>query len=144
MDWLSFSSSVFAFFLDTSLTAAFVDVVFLDTFLDKWLDTSICRELLRIYIYAFRDPVLISSISLDLSAPVHLPNHSFSLQTSLPSDFQVFSRFSLHLVCLFSLILMHFHVLKPKFLGVFFKILRFFKINEWLLKFWDGFLLKWV
>ena len=39
------------------------------------LDTSICRELLRIYIYALRDPVLISSISLDLSALVH-PKHS--------------------------------------------------------------------
>ena len=38
------------------------------------LDTSICRELLRIYIYALRDPVLVSSISLDLSAPIHLPN----------------------------------------------------------------------
>ena len=38
------------------------------------LDTSICRELLRIYIYAHRNPVLISSSSLDRSAPVHLPN----------------------------------------------------------------------
>ena len=38
------------------------------------LDTSICQELLRIYIYAHRNPVLISSSSLDRSAPVHLPN----------------------------------------------------------------------
>ena len=38
------------------------------------LDTSICRELLRIYIYALRDSVLISSISFALSVPVHLPN----------------------------------------------------------------------
>ena len=39
-----------------------------------------------------------------------------------------------------------FHVLKPKFWGFFSfflgKILRFFKIDELLLKFWDGFLLK--
>ena len=32
--------SVFASFLNTSLTAVSVDVVFLDTFLDRWLDTS--------------------------------------------------------------------------------------------------------
>ena len=102
------------------------------------LDTSICRELLRIYIYALCDPVLISSISLDLSAPVHLLNHYLSLQTSFPSDFQAFSRFSLHLVCLFSLIYMHFMFWNLGF-GVFWKILGFFKINELLLKFWDGF-----
>ena len=35
------------------------------------------------------------------------------------------------------------HVLKPRFWG-FWKILGFFKIDEFLLKFWDGFLLKWV
>ena len=38
------------------------------------LDTCIYRALLRIYIFVLRDPVLISSISLDLSALVHLPN----------------------------------------------------------------------
>ena len=54
------------------------------------LDISICRELLRIYILAFCDPILISSISVDLFALVHLPNHSLSLQTSFPSDFQGF------------------------------------------------------
>ena len=31
---------VFALFLDTSSTASSVEVVFLDTFLDRWLDTS--------------------------------------------------------------------------------------------------------
>ena len=72
--WSSFSSCVFDLFLDTFLTAVSVDVVFLNTFLDSWLDTSICRELLRIYIYVLRDPVFISSISIDLSAPIHLPN----------------------------------------------------------------------
>ena len=38
------------------------------------LDTCIYRALLRIYIFVLRDPILISSISLDQSAPVHLPN----------------------------------------------------------------------
>ena len=37
-------------------------------------DTCIYRDLLRIYIFVLCNPILISSISLDLSAPVHLPN----------------------------------------------------------------------
>ena len=60
------------------------------------LDTCICRDLLRVYIYFLRDPFLISSISLDLSTPVHLPNTlSLSLQTSSFVIFQAFSRFFL-------------------------------------------------
>ena len=38
------------------------------------LDTCIYRALLRVYIYFLRNPILISSISLDLSAPIHPPN----------------------------------------------------------------------
>ena len=54
-------------------------------------DTCIYRALLRVYIYLLRDPILISSISLDLSAPVHLPNTlSLSLQTSSFVIFQAF------------------------------------------------------
>ena len=45
-----------------------------DHFLDTFLDTCIYRALLRVYIYFLRDLFLISSISLDLSAPVHPPN----------------------------------------------------------------------
>ena len=87
------SSSVFASFLDTSSTVASINVVFLDTFFDRWLDTFICRELLRIYIFFLCDPVLISSISLDLSAPVPLPN-TISLTPNLfPSDFSNFFKF---------------------------------------------------
>ena len=60
------------------------------------LDTCICRDLLRVYIYFLHDPFLISSISLDLSTPVHLPNTlSLSLQTSSFVIFQAFSRFFL-------------------------------------------------
>ena len=71
-----------------------IDDHFLDTYHDKFLDTCICRDLLRVYIYFLRDPFLISSISLDLSAPIHLPNtHSLSLQTSSFVIFQAFSRF---------------------------------------------------
>ena len=102
---------VFASFLDTSSAAASVDVVFLDTFLDRCLDTSRQLYLSRItealYI-GLSWSILISSISLDLSAPVHLPNHTLSLQTSFPSVFQAFSRISLHFVSFDSLFFMHF------------------------------------
>ena len=98
VDRLSFSSCVFTSFLDTFSTAASVDVDFLDTFLDRWLDTSICQELLRIYIFFLPNPVLISSISLDLSALVHLPN-TISLTPNLfPSVFFKLFQVCLHLV----------------------------------------------
>ena len=42
-------------------------------------DTSICWELLKLYILVCHDPILISTISLDLFAPIHLPNTFFSL-----------------------------------------------------------------
>ena len=38
------------------------------------LNTCIYRDLLRVYIFSLRDLFLISSISLDLFSPVHLPN----------------------------------------------------------------------
>ena len=40
VDRSSFCSCVFALFLNTFSTTSSVDVVFLDTFLNKWLDTS--------------------------------------------------------------------------------------------------------
>ena len=71
-----------------------VDYHFLDTYLDSFLNTCICQDLLRVYIYFLHDPFLISSISLDLFAPIHLPNtFSLSLQTSSFVIFQAFSRF---------------------------------------------------
>ena len=58
------------------------------------LNTCIYRALLRVYIFILCDPILISLISLNLSAPVHLPNTlSLSLQTSSFVIFQAFSRF---------------------------------------------------
>ena len=58
------------------------------------LDTCNYRDLLSVYIFILRDPILISLIPLDLSAPVHLPNTlSLSLQTSSFVIFQAFSRF---------------------------------------------------
>ena len=40
-------------------------------------DTSAVEHYWRVYIYFHRDPSLISSISLNLSTPVHLPNTLF-------------------------------------------------------------------
>ena len=45
---LSFSSCVFTLFFDSFLIAVSVDVVFIDTYLDRWLDTSRRLYLLRI------------------------------------------------------------------------------------------------
>ena len=114
VDRSSFCYYVFALFLDTFSTVAFVDVIFLDTFLDRWLDTSICRELLRIYIQVLCYPDFIS-LDLSLSIPLspYLPNHSLSLQTTFPSDFQGFSSLGKFLISHFHA----FHVLKPRFWG---------------------------
>ena len=55
------------------------------------LNTCIYWALLRVYIYFLRDPFLISSISLDLSTPVHLPNSlSLTLQTTSFGIFKLF------------------------------------------------------
>ena len=76
-------------FLDTSA----VNNHFLGTYLDSFLNTYIYQALLRVYIFILRDPILISSISLDLSAPVHLPN-TISLTPNLfLVIFQNFLRF---------------------------------------------------
>ena len=95
------------------------------------LDTSISRELLRIYIKDKRNPNFIFSRSLSLDTSVFSPPKSLSLTPNhFSSDFQAFSRFFFNF--------MHFHVLKPRFWG-FWKILGFFKIDEFLLKFGMGF-----
>ena len=59
------------------------------------LDTSICRELLRIYIFVLCDLILISSISLDLSALVQsqtLSSHSNLVSQGFCKFFQDFRR----------------------------------------------------
>ena len=62
------------------------------------LDTCIYRALLRVYIFILRDPILISLISLNLSAPVHLSN-TLSLTPNLfLCDFSSFFKILLLLV----------------------------------------------
>ena len=137
MDRSGFSSSVFASFLDTSSTAASVDVVFLDTFLDRRLDTSLHLYLSRItealYIVLSR----FGSHFLDLSRSVRTcsPPKSLSLTPNLfPKCFSsIFKDFS----SLGKLQFSHFHAfhsLKPKFLG-FLQNLGIFKIKEVFVQF---------
>ena len=57
------------------------------------LDTYIYRALLRVYIYCFRDLILISSISLNLSTPVHLPNTLSVTPNLFLCDFSSFFKF---------------------------------------------------
>ena len=90
-------------------------------------DTSICQELLRIYIKDKHDSIL-TLLNLSLDSCVFSPPKLLSLTPNpLPKWFSSFFKFSLHLVCFFSLIYMHFHVLKPRFWG-FWKILGFLKL----------------
>ena len=101
------------------------------------LDTYICRNLLMAYLISSCDPQLIFvNLSLDTSV-FSLPNLSHSLQSSSWRFLQAFSRF----FSLGKLLISHIHafqVLKPRIWG-FRKILGFFKIIEFFLKFWDGF-----
>ena len=108
--------------------------------LNTWLNTSICRDLLNSYINIQSDSVLtFLDLSLSTDPSLHLPDTLFSLQTFNPRDFRPLLA-SNHLVCsLISSFFMQFMHLDQSF-GVFEKNLGFFKIFEFLLKFWDGFL----
>ena len=112
VDRSSFSSCVFALFLDTISTSTSVDVVFLDTFLDRWLDTFRHLYLPRIT----KEVYILSSRSVshffDLSRPVRTcssPKHYLSHSKPLPKCFfQAFSSFPSLGKLLISFIYMHF------------------------------------
>ena len=70
---------VFASFLNTSSIVASVNVVFLETFLDRWLDTSRHLYLSRITEVLYIGLSRSGSHFLNLSTPIHLPNTFFSL-----------------------------------------------------------------
>ena len=129
----------------------FVPRHMLDTFTCRWpfsrhLPQQIAKHLstpssVEIYWWPIYSPRAIYSsfLSISLLIPLsfHLPNLSHSLQTSSSRFLQDFSRVS----SLGKLLISHihaFHVLKPRIWG-FWKILGFFKIVEFLLKFWDWF-----
>ena len=97
MDRLSFSSCVFALFLDTFSPAISVNVVFLDPFLNKCLNTSrhlcLSRIIEDLYICSSRS----DSHFFDLSRPVHTcssPKHYLSHSKPLSCDFSSFFKFS--------------------------------------------------
>ena len=142
VDWSSFFSCVFALFVDTFSTVASVDVVFLDTFLDRCLDTS--RHLYRsrftkpLYIGSVRSGFSFHSISLSIASCFLFPNLSHSLQTSSSRFLQAFTRFFFfHLVSFKSLVFMHFHVSKLGF-GVFENFWDFSKLMKFWWNFWVG------
>ena len=88
-----------------------------------------------------RDPILIFSISLDLSTPIHLPNTLFSLKTFNPRDFRPFLA-SNHLVwSLFLSLFMLFMHLNLGF-GVFEKFWGFSKLLSVYWNFGMGFCLN--
>ena len=62
------------------------------------LDTCIYRALLRTYIFILRNPILIFSISLNLSVPVHLLNTFFLTLNLFLCDFSNFFKIFLLLV----------------------------------------------
>ena len=75
---------------DRSSIVASVDVVFLDTFLYRCLNTFICRDLLTFYIKVQRDPVL-TFLNLSFNRIVFSPPKPLSLS---PNFFlKVSSRF---------------------------------------------------
>ena len=154
--WIDWESS---YLLDSFSTARSIDRAFvldmvvcsLTYSLHLYLSTTIFStptsidvstpSSVEIYWWPIYSPhtIRISFLSIFLSIPLtfHLPNLSHSLQTSSSRFLQVFSKFS----SLGKLLISHihaFHVLKPRIWG-FWKILGFFKIVEFLLKFWDGF-----
>ena len=103
IDWASVLDIV-----DCSSTHASVNSHLLDTYLDRYLDTFICRDLLMAYIFSSCDPQLISvDLSLDTSAfsspqPLSLTPNLF------PWDSQAFSSFSSLGKLLIFFIYMHF------------------------------------
>ena len=104
---------------------------------------SICRDLLGFYLSANRDFLLIF-LDLSLNRLVFSPPKTLFLSPNLiPTCFSSFFKFFPSLGKFLFSHLHAFHVLKPRFWD-FWNILGFFKIDEFLLKFWDGFLLKWV
>ena len=126
-------------------TAASVGVLFswhLSRHLTQYVSTLLSVENYWGSIYRLQsDPILIFSISLDLSMPIHLPNTFFSLKTFNPCDFRPFLA-SNHLVwSLFLSFFMHFMHLDLSF-GVFEKFWGFSNLLSYCWNFGMGFWLN--
>ena len=125
------------------------------------LNSFICRRLFSQHLawQLSRHLYLLRFIGLLFKRESRFPSHfsrSLSQQTCLFTSQNSLNHSKLHSQAIFKLsqifsslgefLISHlhaFHVLKHRFWG-FWKILGFFKIDEFLLKFRDGFLLKWV
>ena len=91
VDWSRFFSCVFALFLKTFSIAVSVDVVFLNTYLDRWLDTS-----WHLYLLGITEDLYIgfnairSSFSRSLLIYLHLFNSQTLTSLSKPSTHVIF------------------------------------------------------
>ena len=81
--------------LDSFLDTSTIEDQILDTYLDRYLDTCICRDLLAAYIRPLYDLEFISLRSLSRYISVSLPKHSHLLQTCSSRILQVFFKFLL-------------------------------------------------
>ena len=88
------------------------------------IDTSICRELLRIYIKDKHDSDFIFFRSLSIPLSSHLPNHFRSIQTTFQVIFNLFEGFS----SLGMFLISHFLSFKTQVFGVFEKFWGFSKL----------------
>ena len=146
-----------------SISGGLIELLFLCLYFipRHLLDGFICRRCLsqhlprqmaqHLYLSRITEDLYIGSSwfgshFLDLSRSVY----TCSSPKSLFLTPKLFSKWSSSIFKVFSSLGMSlfshlhaFHVLKTRFWG-FWKILGFFKIDKWLLKFWDGFLFKWV
>ena len=101
VDRSSFSSYVFALFLDTFSTVVSINVVFLNTYLDRWLDISRHLYLSRITEELYIRSLWSSSYFFDLSGSVctcSSPKHHLSHSKLLPQGFFKLLQVFLHLV----------------------------------------------
>ena len=81
--------------LDSFLDTSAIEDQILDTYLDIYLDTCICRDLLAAYINPLCDLEFISLRSLSRYISVSLPKRSHLLRTCSLRIIQAFSSFSL-------------------------------------------------
>ena len=142
LDWSSFCFESNSLLLDNFLNTLAIEDQILDTYLNRYLDTFICRDLLVAYIRPLCNPNFISFLSLSILL-CFSPKTISSYSKLVPQGFFKLFQVSPYLVSSLSFLIHAFHDLKPRFWG-FWKILRFFKIDELSLKFWDGFSLKCV
>ena len=98
LDQSSFCSESDSLLLDSFFDTSAIEDQILDTYLDRSLDTCICRDLLAAYIRPLCDPEFISLRSLSRYFSVSLPKHSLLTPKPFPQGFFKIFQVSLYLV----------------------------------------------